>query len=377
MTALAPADLLAAVEAVVKDGPPERRTRVLRQVAELFASDAARLSQGQIRLFDDIMVRLIDRLDVRALAWLGTILAEPVSVPEETVRRLARHDDAAVAAPLLLKSPCISDAELLQIAGNSSQRHLLAISGRPTLSEELSDAILKRAGKDALRALAKNAGACFSEKGYSILLAIAARDDSVAESLGLRHDLPAAALDALLANATETARARLLKAAPTPLRKKIQAAIDRRLAQDRPQTATPTDYSDVLVMVDGLNRIGKLSDSAVNRFAMRREHPCVIAALSVLSGARIDVIEKLIAEDGCDGLIIACRASGLNWQTTLSIINNRSVPQMPAEQLELRKELFESLYVSAAQYTMRYEPPTRGANPEAIDNGLARARAGR
>lgn len=377
MAALAPAELLVAVEAAVKNGPPERRTRMLRQVAELFASDAARLSQAQIRLFDDILVRLIERLEARALASLSAILAEPVSVPEETARRLARHEDASVAAPLLLKSPSISDAELLQIAGNRSQRHLLAISGRPALSEELTDLILRRAGKDVLQALAKNAGARFSDKGYSILLAVAERDDSVAESLGLRPDLPAQTLDALLATATETVRARLLKAAPAPLRKKIQTAIDNRTARVQPQTTAPADYSDVLVMVDGLNRIGKLNDSAVNRFAMRHEYPSVIAALSVLSGARIDVVEQLMAEDGCDGLIIACRASRLNWQTTLSVINNRSVPQISAEQLELHQELFETLYVSAAQYTMRYEPPRRRANPEATDNGLARARTGR
>ncbi|MGH6778927.1 MAG: DUF2336 domain-containing protein [Bradyrhizobium sp.] len=377
MAALAPAELLAAVEAAVRDGPPERRARMLQQVAELFASDAARLNQAQIRLFDDILVRLIDRVEARPLTSLSAILAGSVSVPEETVRRLACHEDAAVAAPLLLKSPSISGAELLQIAGNRGQRHLLAISERTVLSEELTDAILRRAGKDVLQALAKNAGACFSEKGYSILLAIAERDDRIAESLGLRPDLPAAKLDALLAKATETVRARLLKAAPAPLRKKIQTAVDSRFAQNQPQTTAPIDYSDVLVMVDGLNRIGKLNDSTVNRFAIRREYPSVIAALSVLSGARIDVVEQLMVEDGCDGLIIACRASRLNWQTTLSVINNRSVPQISGEQIELRKELFETLYVSAAQYTMRYEPPTRGANLEVIDNDLAPAKAGR
>lgn len=377
MAALAPAELLAAVDAVVRDGPPERRARMLQQVTELFASDAARLSQAQIRLFDDVLVRLIERLEARSLTSLSAILAGPISVPEETVRRLAQHEDAAVAVPLLLKSPSISDAELLQIAGNRSQLHLLAISRRPELSEELTDVILKHAGKEILQALAKNAGARFSEKGYSILLAIAERDDSVAESLGLRPDLPTATLDALLAKATETVCARLFKAAPAPLRKKIQTAIDSGLAQNRPLTAAPTDYSDVLVMVDALNRIGNLNDSAVNRFAIRREYPSVIAALSVLSGARIDVIEQLMAEDGCDGLIIACRASRLNWQTTLSVINNRNARQIPGEQLELRKGLFETLYVSAAQYTMRYEPPRRGTHAGTLDAGPAHARAGR
>jgi len=59
-------------------------------------------------------------------------------------------------------------------------------------------------------------------------------------------------------------------------------------------------------------------------------------------------------EKGCDGLIIACRASRLDWQTALSIIRNRSVPQLTEQERARAKEKFEKLCLSVAQQTIRF-----------------------
>ncbi len=376
MADIAAAELVAEVEAAAKSGPPERRVRILQRVAELFVSAAGALLPEQVAVFDEVLARLIERVEGRALATVAATFAELSPAPRETIRRLARHEDATVASPILLKSQAIPESDLAQIAGNGSQRHLLAIAGRPALKEQLTDLILKRAGRDTARALAGNAGARFSDKGYSALVAIATTDEGTAELLGLRRELPAAVLRELLSKTTDTVRARLLKAAPAVLREKLEAAIRSIAAVSEPQTGAAADYSEALAMVDALNRIGKLNDSTVNRFAVRCEYTNIIAALSVLSGARTEVIEPLMDEGSCEGLILACRASRLTWQTTLAVIKNRRGGQPSREQLELGKQLFETLYVSAAQYTMRFEPPTRApAKPAEINNTLAMAEA--
>jgi uncharacterized protein (DUF2336 family) len=372
MAAVASSDVIAELEVAVKDGSPERRTRMLQRIADLLVAGAGRLGPSQLRVFDDVLVRLIDRADARSLSHLSTILAGLAAPPEDTIRRLAAHENAAVAVPVLLKSR-LPDALLLELARYRSQQHLAAISGRPTLGETLTDAILKHAGRDVSRALARNSGACFSEAGYLLLVAMAEHDDAVAEALGLRADLPPAMLDQLLSKATATVRARLLKAAPAHSREKIQATV-KSIADGAGSTPTDADYSKALTMVDGLNRVGKLNDSSVNRFAVRREHANVVAALSVLSGAAVETIKRLMEESGSTGLIVASRASRLNWQTTLSILNNRNVPQLSKDQIERGKALFETLYVSAAQYTIRFEPP---AGPAAnSDQSLAAMKVG-
>ena len=66
--------------------------------------------------------------------------------PREAVRRLAFHDDALVAAPVLTKSKPLSEKDLIEIANTRGQQHLLAISGRETLNEAVTDVLIKRGG---------------------------------------------------------------------------------------------------------------------------------------------------------------------------------------------------------------------------------------
>ncbi len=376
-TTAAPAEIVAEVEAAALSGSPERRVRILQKLAELFVSRGPRLQPELVRIFDEVMVRLTARIEPSSLAALSTTFVGLSPAPRKTLRHLAAHEDATVAAPILLRSEAISDSELAEIARNRSQRHIQAIAGRPTLSEQLTDLLLKHASRGAMRALAANSGARFSEQGYCALIASAEGDPSTAQLVGLRTELPAPRLRELLSKMTDAARARLRNAAPAELRQRIEAALESIVSEAEPRPE-PADYSEALVMVDVLNRIGKLTDSSVNRFAVRREYTNLVAALSVLSGARVDVIEPLMWESGCDGLILACRASRLSWPTTLAVIENRRCGRPPKDQLERGKELFETLYVSAAQYTIRFEPPTCApAKPAAINNVLPIAEAHR
>jgi uncharacterized protein (DUF2336 family) len=351
---------------------------MLRCTAQLYLAAAARLSPDHIDAFDDVLQLLMARMDARALTELSTALADVNPAPPATVRRLALHDDPAVAAPILVKSASLMEADLLEIAGNRSQQHLIAISSRQNLNEAITEVIIRHAGKDASRTLAKNPAAQFSPQGYAALMATAERDDNLAEALGSRPDLPAGTLHSLLSRASETVRARLLKAASPQVRERIQAA----LAGVGPSQAAgakkapSNDYAEAKAAVVALNKGGKLSDSSVNRFAMRREYPNVIAALTLLSGAELEVIAQLMEEESGNGLIIACRGSRLNWQTTQAILNNRRVPPLSPPQLDQLKEVFELLYVSAAQYTIRFEPPVNAAAKSGSSNKIVAAAGG-
>lgn len=368
-TATASSELIAELETAVRNGPPDRRSRILQCIIQLYAAGADRLNASQVAVFDEVLLALIEGADARALPQFSAALAELPIAPEGALRRLAHHENAAVAAPVLLKSPSLAEASLLELASHRSQQHLLAIAGRNALSEAVTDVMLKYAGKDVGRALARNAGARFSGKGFASLLATAERDEAVAEALGLRPDFPPDMLRQLLAKATDTVRARLLKGASPQVRQRIQATIDAMTAAAPSPPTDQLNYSEALAMVDGLNRTGKLNDSSVNGFAIRGERVNVIAALSALSGATVEVIEELMGQDSGSGVIVACRASRLNWQTALAILNSRGLPPLSKDEAAQGKVLFETLYVSAAQYTMRFEPPVNPAKT------AARARA--
>jgi hypothetical protein len=142
-------------------------------------------------------------------------------------------------------------------------------------------------------------------------------------------------------------------------------------------TAASNDYAEAKAAVVVLNKSGQLNDSSVNRFAIRREYPNVIAALTLLSGATVEIIAPLMEEESGNGLIIACRGSRLNWSTTTAVLNNRRVPPLAKEQLAQAKEMFEMLYVSSAQYTIRFEPPVKAAAQSTVGGAAAAAAGGR
>jgi len=358
MTAIACSELIAEVELIARSGPPERRARMLRELTDLFRSAAGRLQPDQIGVFDRVLVKLIERSDTRTLAGLSATLAELDPAPADTIRRLARHPDDTVAGPVLARAASLADDELAQLICQRGQRHLVAIAGRAALSEDITSLVLNRAGKEAARALVKNPGARFTERAHAALLAIAERDETVAEAAALRADLPAAKLAELLAKTSDTVRARVVKMAPAPLRDRIESAIAAVSPETAPREANGrSDYAEALAMVEGLSRIGKLNDSSVNRFAMRRELTNLVASLAVLSGASLETIEPLMDDERCEGVIIACRAARLSWQTAVAVLNNRRAPRPTREQLEMGREMFETLYLSSAQYTLRFEPP--------------------
>jgi hypothetical protein len=116
----------------------------------------------------------------------------------------------------------------------------------------------------------------------------------------------------------------------------------------------PVDYSAALAKMVELSRKGGLNDRSVNGFAVKRENEDVVAALSFLSGAPIEVIVPVIKATELDGLIVACKAARLNWSTTTMIIRHRpGCPAVANGELEQDMAAFDALSLSVAQRTIR------------------------
>jgi uncharacterized protein (DUF2336 family) len=358
MNAAACAELISELEAAVARGSPERRNVILLRITHLFLSRADRLNEVQVGIFDDVLLRLISRAEPQSLIKLSSTLSESIAAPGKALHHLACHEDISIASPVLLRSRSLSDSELVIIARRLDREHLLAISQRPALSEAVTDSLVERGDIDIFRVLAKNAGAKLSKSGQTILVAAAERDLGIAESLGLRPDILPEIRRELLAKMSDSARLQLLKAAPATVRQSIREALDHIAAHISAKAPELIVYSDAESRVLALSKAGQLNDSTVNRFAVCREATNLIASLSLLSGAPIQAIEPLMEERDCHGLVVACRASRLNWQTTLAVIRSRSVPQPSEQELAQAKDEFERLHLSTAQRIARFELST-------------------
>jgi uncharacterized protein (DUF2336 family) len=225
MITIASLELIAELDHVVAAGSLERRGQILRRITSLFLSGAARLSEEHIELFDDVFIRLMDCIDAPTLAAFSAMLSKQTSMPRHTGRRLAFDDDATVAAPVLLKSATLAEADLAEIAGSRGQGHLLAIAGRKALGEALTDILLARGDSNVCREVVNNGGARFSRRGLALLFAAAERDDEISELLVMRSDA-GDLIYQLLAKNTKVVQARLLKIASAQLRETVRAAAE-------------------------------------------------------------------------------------------------------------------------------------------------------
>ena len=353
MAATASAALIAELEGAVESRSLERWAEILRQITTLFLANAHRLNQAQIAVFDDVFVRLMERVDAQALALLGNSLSGINAAPPNTVRQLAFHDDVLVAGAVLRRSGQVLDRDLVEISSVRGERHLLEICGRQTVNAPLSDKLVERGETSVLGKLVENLGAKFSEAGYAALVAKAKRDDGLAEKLVRRSDVPLALRRELVAKVTD-ARTRFLQTVPSALQEKIQVAIATTTEQVEVPASAPVDYSAAAAKMVELSRKGGLNDRSVNGFAARHEYVDVVAALSFLSGAPVEVIVPLIRTAELEGLIVACKAARLNWSTTTMIVRHRpGCPAVTNKELEQVKAAFDGLSISVAQRTIR------------------------
>ena len=340
-----PADILLELEDAVAACPPDRCARILEGIMQLLAGSGDRSSELLANVVDGVLLRLMERVETGALVQLSTTLARLKVAPPETLRRLASHNDPELACPVLLKSQALATADLAAVAASCGERHLRAIMARDCIEPEVTEALIARGDKICL-ALIRNPAAKFSHSAYGGLVAGADQDGEIAKALVLRPGIPDQFVRKLLAAPScKTASAKSNASSAPPA---------QEATPNRQKLPSSDDYASARPEIVALNRVGKLNDSAVNRFAIRGETANLFTALSVLSGAPTEIVEHVMMEEDCEGLVMACRASRLNWATTLAILSNRGGTRLSFAERERAQLIFDTLLLSTSQWTVRW-----------------------
>src|SRR5262249_52707506 len=156
---------------------------------------------------------------------------------------------------------------LVMAARLKSQEHLFAISRRQSLSEVVTDVLVRRGDAQVLLSIAGNAGAQLSENGFVYLIERAERDEGLAERIGRRRDVPPRLLAMLIRDASERVRAKLeavLPDAAHEIRRSVRSAamhVARRHADEA------RDINAAQALVENLHQQGALDDEQIRSFA--------------------------------------------------------------------------------------------------------------
>jgi uncharacterized protein (DUF2336 family) len=352
------------VEIAISTGSAEKSLGTVKRVTDLFLSSAGTFDAEQIELFDNVLERLVRTIEIRALADVSARIAlaelsgqlAPVAhAPPTVIRRLARNDEIAIAAPVLTESARLTSEDLVEIAETKSEPHLLAISGRWWLKEVVTDALLARRYSSVSRRIIGNPGARVSAAGFSIVLTQAESDPELAVETGIRVDLPPELRQELLRNATEAVRSRLLSRAPPHLFEEIRTAIATISAGVNREMSKVRDFMSAKRLVALLSEKGELSEAALLGFARQRKYEETVAALAELSRSTIEVIRPLMQSLRDDGVLVPCKAAGLGWETVHAVLDSRfATGSMAPHELAKARGQFAKLTTEDACRLLRF-----------------------
>ncbi len=322
--------LIPGLDEIIRQGDPKRLAEAARRISELFLSGAAHLRPDHVTLFDNILIDLVSHTEIAARVDLAERLSVIANAPRTLVGQLAREDEISVAGPLLRRSPVIDEGALIEIARLKGQGHLLAMSERPKLSPDVTDVIIRRGDRDVVRRAAGNAGAEFSQAGYSVLIKRASQDGVLTLAVGRRDDLSESQLKELLEGSIDVIRRRLFEV----VRPGRQAAISRAMSEisGEPEIVPGRrDFAPAQRAILTLHRNGDLNEGALLGFAKAHRYEESISALSAMSGVKIATLDHLIMGDRHDPILIVGKTIGLEWVTVRALILLRLGPnRVPA-----------------------------------------------
>ena len=361
------------VETAINTGSAEKRLDTIKRVTDLFLSSAGSFNSEQTELFGDVLERLIKTIEIRAiadvsariaLAEVSIQLAPVAQAPPAVIRRLARHDEIAVAGPVLTESARLSTEDLVEIAETKSEQHLLAISGRWWLKEVITDALLARRYPAVSRRIVSNPGARISAAGFAVVIAQAESDPELAVETGIRVDLPSELRHRLLRNATEAVRSRLLSRAPAHIFEEIRSAIAAVAAGVNREMSRVHDFTAARRFVALLNDKGELDEATLFGFAKQRKYEETVAALAELSQSTIEVIRPLMQSLRDDGVLVPCKAAGLSWETVHAVLESRFVTGSIGPQESARaKSQFARMTTENARRLLRFWQVRSSSSP--------------
>lgn len=311
-------ECLVELQQLTSDDTNASRGKILDRVADLFFLTSHTQSETERAVFGDVMGRIAFELETAARARLAQRLCETEKAPHPLVVRLA-EDEIGVARPILEKSPCLSDDDLVNIAEAQGQDHLHAISGRPRLSETVTDVIVKRGNDAVLTKMARNKGAAFSSSGLEQLSTRASGSSELFSALEIRTDIPKEMLAEMKRTVAARLKEELAGLSSGISSSEIDAIVDAKASQmnlgeqdGKPQDAQPTGKDQ------------PVTEDMILAFARTRMVTETIQCLSLLSGMSFARVSHCLLEADLSALAVLCKANKFKNTTFAALIQLRA-----------------------------------------------------
>lgn len=340
--------------ALAKEKSSERRRTLLREVTDLFFDEPPGRDTEVSRHFDDVLSALAEQTAQEARAELSERFADAPLAPKGLVLKLAQ-DAIEVAAPILAKSNVLDEKDLLSIAETGEQTHLKAISQRESVSERLSDTIVRRGDDHTVATLVRNEGAQISHQTFEVVSERAETSSVLQEPLIERPDTPNDILADLMLTVENRLRERIVdrfnEVDPAVLEQAMEASRQRlsaRLEEDR-------EVEEARKYIRSQQVRRKLDGTLLARLLREREHIRFYVGFSEMTGVDLVAARRAIEQECIDPLALICKAAGFDKAlfVTLAVLRGSANAEAFNDAKELG-QLYNRITLEDSERAMRF-----------------------
>ena len=315
----------------------EGRTTLAATVADFFAAESHLLTARERALMFDILHRVIRDVEMSVRKKIAHHVATSRDAPGDLVTLMA-NDTIEVAYPILIESLVLKDADLIEVMRNRTLEHQLAIAIRQDLSEEVSGALVEHGDEGVIRTLLKNSNARISKATMETLVEESRRVDTFREPILGRREL-----------GPELAK-RMFLWVSAALRKVIleKFELDSETVDDLLEKAVFEELTSTEADIRRPEKRSELAETLVESqeatpellvsILEEGEVALFVSVFRKMTGLKEKLVMRMLFEPGGEGLVIACKAIGLE-KVIFTAIFSLSRKARPALRTTLQRDL--------------------------------------
>jgi uncharacterized protein (DUF2336 family) len=339
------------LDEAVQRGSAESREKALWYATDMLMVGS--FTEDEIWTFGEVIGRLSDAIEVAARARLAESLAAAANAPIKVVKKLAFDYNIEVAGPILQHSDRLDAKTLIQNIRTRSQSHLLAISKRKSICTDVTDELVTRGNREVLKSVAVNEGAHLSDFGFLHAIRRSTNDSILAESLGVRKDIPRPMFQQLIAKASADVKKRLMQERPDLFGEVQSSVIEVASALQSKFGPASENYFNAKRIVTARHLLGGLNETLVLDYARAHKVEEVTVGLSLLCSLPVSTVERALANT--EMTLVLAKANDFEWDTAMALLFLRAKDhRIKARDLEDMKAQFLDLNVETSREVLTF-----------------------
>jgi uncharacterized protein (DUF2336 family) len=334
----------------------DKRRELLRRATDVFLAEGRPLTDEENHMLDGVVSVVSADLSAQVRVELARkIAASPIPF-SRTARTLAL-DHIDVARPILEQSRSLSETDLLHVIDNRSHDHMMAITQRRDIGEQVAHALATKGEDRVVVSLLENEHAQIGAETFAHVAGRAEHSEALHAPFVRRQGVPLHLLHDLYLKVETGLRRDILRQYEGVSEAELEAAFERsRMRLSKSYGALPADYDAAKRRMDNAVRLGKLTPPVL--VTLLREGAAkqtdFVLSFAKLAGVNYEIIDRLVSSGDLDALAMLCRAAGFDrplFVTLAILIVGKDAPMTRVKEFG---ELYNGVPLEAAQRAIRF-----------------------